>query len=108
MAEATSPIRLSFEMNAPQVEAQLLNDYYQGIVSGVITKLYSYLSENASRKDGGRELQRAIPTVSGAVQLYQAGDYQGAFQQAYAAYRYITVLRSHKTELPALNLAGDK
>jgi predicted phage tail protein len=104
MAEAASPIRLSVEMNAPQVEEQLVNDYYQGVTSGVITKLYSYLAENANQKSGGRELQRAIPTVAGAVQMYQSGNFQGAFQQAYAAYRFITVLRSHHPELPPLAL----
>jgi hypothetical protein len=99
-----SPIKLTLAPMAPEIEAQLFSAYIKPIAAGVIRRLYEYLAANA--QGGGKELQGCVPLVGGAVQVFQAGDYPRALNQAYAAYRYLTVLRTHKPELPPLELAA--
>ncbi len=106
MAEPGSPIKLSLAPMAPEIEAQLFNAYMRPIAANVIGALYDYVAENA-KKEENQELQGCIPLVGGAVQVFQAGDYGQALQQAYGAYRYVTVARTHKPELPKLELGSD-
>ncbi len=108
MAEngAGSPIKLSLAPMAPEIEAQLFNSYMKPIAADVIRRLYDYLATHSQRAEN-KELQGCIPLVGGAVQVFQAGDYPRALQQAYSAYRYVTVLRTHKPELPPLQLGSE-
>jgi len=106
MPETISPIKLTLAPMAPEIEAQLYNDYLRPLAAHAIVKIYEYLSANASQQDAASQLQGVVPVVGAAVQGFQAGDYGGALQQAYLAYRYLTVLRSQIPDLPALNL-GD-
>jgi hypothetical protein len=91
----------------PEIEGQLYNDYLRPLAARVIRKIYDYLSANVSRPDTAADLQGSIPIVGAAVQRFESGDYGGALQQAYGAYRYLTVLRSHRPDLPALDLGDD-
>ncbi|HEX2085322.1 MAG TPA: hypothetical protein VHF89_06530 [Solirubrobacteraceae bacterium] len=100
-----SPIKLSLAPMAPEIEAQLYSAYIKPIAAGVIRRLYEYLAANV-QGGGAKELQPCVPLVGGAVQVFQAGDYPRALQQAYVAYRYVTVVRTHKPELPPLELAA--
>jgi hypothetical protein len=107
MAESTiSPIKLTLAPMSPEIEGQLYNDYLRPLAAHSISRVYDYLSSNATKSDAASELQGAIPIVGAAVQRFQGGDYGGALQQMFGAYRYLTVLRSHRPELPALDL-GD-
>lgn len=106
MPEAVSPIKLSLAPMAAEIELQLFNEYMHPIAGRVIKKLYDYLASNTGTNGNGRELEGCIPIVGQAVQLFQAGAYPQAVDQAFAAYRYITVLRSHKPELPPVDLAS--
>ncbi|MDQ3935245.1 MAG: hypothetical protein M3340_11530 [Actinomycetota bacterium] len=107
MPETISPIKLTLAPMPAQIEAQLYNDYLRPLAGQVIKKVYDYLSANAGGENGASELEGCAPLVAAAVQRFQAGDYAGALQQTFGAYRYVTVLRSHNPDLPALELAAD-
>jgi hypothetical protein len=107
MVETTSPIRLSLAPMPPQIEAQLYNDYLRPLAGQVIKKVYEYLSANANGEDGAAELEGCAPLVAAAVERFHGGDYGGALQQGFGAYRFVTVLRSHRPDLPPLELASD-
>ena len=104
MSEVVSPIKLSLAPMAAEIEGQLYNEYMRPLAGLTIKRLYEYLAANTNAEDGGRELQGAIPAVGQAVQLYQAGAYAQAVDTAFQAYRHVTVVRSHKPNLPALEL----
>jgi hypothetical protein len=107
MPETISPIKLTLAPMPPEIEAQLYNDYLRPLAARAIVKIYDYLSANASQEDAASELEAIVPIVGAAVQRFQSADYGGALQQAYVAYRYLTVLRSHRPDLPALDLGDD-
>lgn len=104
MSESASPIKLSLAPMAAEIEVQLYNEYMRPLAGTTIKRIYEYLDTNTGAEDGGRELQGAIPVVGQAVQLYQAGRYAEAVDAGYQAYRYVTVVRSHKSNLPPLEL----
>ncbi len=83
----------------PEVEARAAVEFTQVASADLIRKLYHYLEANSPRF---RQLVDCIPMVRRAAELYGAGDYTGAFSQAYQAYRGITILRSTIPELPGL------
>jgi hypothetical protein len=83
----------------PEVEARAAAEFTQVAGADLIRKLYHYLEANGQRY---RQLADCIPMVRRAAELYGAGDYTGAFSQAYQAYRGITILRSNTPELPGL------
>jgi hypothetical protein len=106
MAESSSPIRLTLAPMPAGIEAQLYNDYMRPLAGQVIKKVYEYVSANAGDENGSAELEGSVPLIAAALQRFKAGDYAGALQQTYGVYRYVTVLRSHRPELPPLELAG--
>jgi len=83
----------------PEVEARAAAEFAQVASADLIRKLYHYLETNSPRY---RQLADCIPMVRRAAELYGAGDYTGAFSQAYQANRGITILRSTNPELPGL------
>lgn len=83
----------------PEVEARAAVEFTQVASADLIRKLYHYLEANSQRY---RQLVDCIPMVRRAAELYGAGDYTGAFSQAYQAHRGITILRSSMPELPGL------
>ena len=101
---AVSPIKLTLGQMPPEIESQLYNDYLRPLAGQVIGRVYEYLTANLQGDKPVRELQGCVPIVAAAVQAYQAGDNAGALQQAYGAYRFVTVVRSHKSGLPPLDL----
>ncbi len=83
----------------PEVEARAAAEFMQVASADLIRKLYHYLEGNSQRY---RQLADCIPMVRRAAELYGAGDYTGAFSQAYQAHRGVTILRSGIPELPSL------
>lgn len=83
----------------PEVEARAAAEFMQIASADLIRKLYHYLEGNNQRFP---QLIDVIPMVRRAAELYGAGDYTGAFTQAYQAYRGVTILRSTNPELPGL------
>jgi hypothetical protein len=83
----------------PEVEARAAVEFTQVASADLIRKLYHYLEANSQRY---RQLVDCIPMVRRAAELFGAGDYTGAFSQAYQAHRGITILRSSIPELPGL------
>jgi hypothetical protein len=95
---APQPVLAPYEQR-PEVEARAAVEFAQVASADLIRKLYHYLEANSQRY---RQLVDCIPMVRRAADLYGAGDYTGAFSQAYQAYRGITILRSNIPELPGL------
>lgn len=93
---APQPVLAPYEQR-PEVEARAAVEFTQVASADLIRKLYHYLEGNSQRY---RQLADCIPMVRRAAELYGAGDYTGAFSQAYQAYRGITILRSNIPELP--------
>jgi hypothetical protein len=104
---AVSPIKLSLAQMPPEIEGQLYNDYLRPLAGQVITKLYDYVAAGLQGDKAAKELQGCVPLLGQAVQTYQSGDYGSALQQAYAAYRFVTVIRSHRPDLPAIDVGCD-
>jgi len=92
------PVLAPYEQR-PEVEARAAVEFTQVASADLIRKLYHYLESNSQRY---RQLVDCIPMVRRAAELYGAGDYTGAFSQAYQANRGITILRSIIPELPGL------
>jgi hypothetical protein len=95
---APQPVLAPYEQR-PEVEARAAVEFTQVASADLIRKLYNYLEGNSQRY---RQLVDCIPMVRRAAELYGAGDYTGAFSQAYQAHRGITILRSNIPELPGL------
>ena len=95
---APQPVLAPYEQR-PEVEARAAAEFTQLASADLIRKLYHYLEANSQRY---RQLADCIPMVRRAAELYEAGDYTGAFSQAYQAYRGITILRSNTPQLPGL------
>jgi hypothetical protein len=83
----------------PEVEARAAAEFMQVASADLIRKLYHYLEGHNQRFP---QLIDVIPMVRRAAELYGAGDYTGAFTQAYQAYRGITILRATNSDLPSL------
>jgi len=98
VSPAPQPVLGPFEQR-PEVEARAAAEFMQVASGDLIRKLYHYLEGHSLRF---RQLVECTPMVRRAAELYGAGDYAGAFSQAYQAYRGITILRSVIPELPSL------
>ena len=97
-ATAPQPVLAPYQQT-PEVEARAAAEFMQVASADLIRKLYHYLEAHSQRF---RQLVDCIPMVRRSAELYGAGDYTGAFSQAYQAYRGITILRSAIPELPGL------
>ena len=95
---ATQAVLAPYEQR-PEVEARAAVEFTQVASADLIRKLYHYLEANSQRYP---QVIDCIPMVRRAAELYGAGDYTGAFSQAYQAHRGITILRSSIPDLPAL------
>ena len=98
VSPAPQPVLGPYEQR-PEVEARAAAEFMQVASGDLIRKLYHYLEGHSQRF---RQLVECTPMVRRAAELYGAGDYTGAFSQAYQAYRGITILRSVIPELPSL------
>ncbi|HET7600981.1 MAG TPA: hypothetical protein VFK09_11840 [Gemmatimonadales bacterium] len=95
---APQPVLAPYQQR-PEVEARAAAEFMQVASADLIRKLYHYLEANTQRYP---QLVDCTPMVRRAAELYGAGDYTGAFSQAYQAYRGTTILRSVNPELPSL------
>jgi hypothetical protein len=92
------PVLAPFQQR-PEVEARAAVEFMQVASADLIRKLYHYLEANSQRYP---QLVECTPMLRRAAELFGAGDYTGAFSQAYQAYRGTTILRSVNPELPSL------
>jgi len=98
LGPAPQPVLAPFQQR-PEVEARAATEFMQMASADLIRKLYRYLEANSQRYP---QLVDCILMVRRAAELYGAGDYTGAFSQAYQAYRGTAILRSVIPELPSL------
>ena len=83
----------------PNVELEAMNSFMKEATSNLIRKLHDYLDKNSQQYS---QLADCAQLVRQAVEAYGARDYARAFTQLYQAYRFITVLRSGRPEIPSL------
>jgi hypothetical protein len=81
------------------VELETMNSFMKEATSNLIRKLHDYLDKNSQQYS---QLADCAQLVRQAVEVYGAGDYARAFTQLYQAYRFITMLRSGRPEIPSL------
>jgi hypothetical protein len=83
----------------PNVELEAVNSFMKEATSNLIRKLHDYLDKNSQQYS---QLADCAQLVRQAVEAYGAGDYARSFTQLYQAYRFITMVRSGRPEIPSL------
>ena len=109
-ARAAPGVVLPHDVAPPQgpvgnPEGQLFAAFLQGVSGDLLLKVYRYLEENLERHP---QLGDSIAGAMQAVQLYRGRDFLNAFMSVFFVYRYISMLRMAKPDVPELPLVGSQ
>jgi hypothetical protein len=83
----------------PNVELEAMSGFMKEATSSLIRKLHDYLDKNSQQFS---QLADCAQLVRQAVEAYGTRDYARAFTQLYQAYRFVTMLRAGRPEIPSL------